>query len=86
MVKILEIGKASSKISQHSAEIGVKGQQQGWKLFVHTVKHSDTVPLTAAELEKNVKNIRERFQCMSFFNSILGNKKQEESLDKKTKE
>lgn len=74
MARILEIGKGSYKISEHSAEIGVIEQQQGWKLFVH-IKHCDTVPLTAAELEKSVKNIRERFHCMTFFNLILGNKK-----------
>lgn len=72
MAKILEIGKASSKICQYSAEIGVKGQQQGWKLFIHTVKHCDTVPLTAAKLEKSVKNTRERFHCMTFFKLDFG--------------
>lgn len=52
---------------------------------VHIVKHCDPVPLTAAELEKSMKNIRERFHCMTFLKSMLGNKKQEEGLDKKTK-
>lgn len=64
MAKILETGKGSYKISEHSAEIGVKEQQEGWKLFVHN-KHGDIVPLTAAELEK-MKNISERFHCMTF--------------------
>lgn len=73
VAKILEIGKGCYKISEHSAEIGVKEQQEGWKLFVHN-KHCDIVPLTTAELEK-MKNIRERFHCMTFLNLILGHKK-----------
>lgn len=66
MAKILETGKGSYKISEHSTEIGVKEQQQGWKLFVH-IKHCDTVPLTAAELEKKCKKYQGKISLHDIF-------------------
>lgn len=48
------------------------------------IKHHDTVLLTVAGLEKNVKIIREEFHCTVFFNLglVTKNKDWEESLDK----